>query len=95
MPWTTPVAASGTCCGDLQRLAAEIEQRHQQGGEEDADRVEPAEEGDDDGGEAVAGGDAGQELADGARDLADAGKAREAAGRRRQNQTAPDSENPA
>ena len=50
---------------DLGRLAAEIGEGEQQSGEEHADRMQPAEEGDDDGGEAVAGGDLGRELAHG------------------------------
>ena len=50
---------------DLRRLAAEIGEREQQPGEEHADRMQPAEEGDDDGGEAVAGRDLGRQLADG------------------------------
>ena len=42
---------------DLRRLAAEIGEREQQPGEQHADRMQPAEEGDDDRGEAVAGRD--------------------------------------
>src|SRR5882672_3748640 len=40
--------------GDLRRLAADVGQRQQQPGEQDADGMQPAQEGDDDGGEAVA-----------------------------------------
>ena len=43
---------------DLRRVAAEIGQRQQQSGEDRADRMQPAEEGDDDRGEAVARRDA-------------------------------------
>src|SRR3546814_16863896 len=39
---------------NLRRLAADVGERHQQAGEDDAERVQAAEEGDDDGGEAVA-----------------------------------------
>ena len=42
---------------DLRRLAAEIGQRQHQAGGDDAERIEPPEEGDDDRGEAVAGRD--------------------------------------
>ena len=48
-------------------------------GDQDADRIEPAEERDDDRGEAVAGRDAGLQMPDRTRDLDDAGKARERA----------------
>src|SRR3954452_6397428 len=40
--------------GDLQLLPAQIQQRHEEGGAEDAERMQPAHEGDDDGGEAIA-----------------------------------------
>src|SRR5690606_34788351 len=38
---------------DLQCLAAQVQQRHEQAGEQDAERMQPAEKGNDDGGEAV------------------------------------------
>ena len=49
---------------DLRLLAADEGQRQEQAGEQDADRIEPAEEGDDDRGEAVARRDAGLQMAD-------------------------------
>src|SRR3954453_16996253 len=58
---------------DLRRLAAEIAHREHEAGEQHADGAEPAEEGYDYGGEAIARRDAGLELADGSRDLADPG----------------------
>ena len=61
---------------DLRVLAAEIGQRQQRPGEQDADRVQAAEERDDDRGEAVAAGDLVGELAHRPGDLAHAGKAR-------------------
>ena len=57
MPWKTRTTLSDTPMRDLRRLAAEIGQRQDQAGRDDAERIEPAEEGDDDGGEAVAGRD--------------------------------------
>src|SRR4051812_9959263 len=59
---------------DLRRLAAEIAHREHEAGEQHADRVEPAEEGYDYGGEAIARRDTGLQLADGSRDLANPGK---------------------
>ena len=56
-----------------------IGERQEQPGEDDAERIQPAEEGDDDGGEAVARRDAGLELADRPRHFEDAGKAGERA----------------
>jgi cytosine/creatinine deaminase len=48
---------------DLGRLAAEIEQRHEETGDQDADGIEPAEKGNDDRCVAVAGGRGGEQLA--------------------------------
>ena len=79
MPWNTPVTALRQAELDLRVLAAEIGQRHQQAGEQDPDRVQPAEEGDDDRGEAVAGRDRGHQLADRPGDLEQAGQAGQAA----------------
>src|SRR5690242_908399 len=59
---------------DLSGLAADEGQRQEQSGDQDADRIEPAEEGDDDGGEAVTRRDAGVEMADRPRHLDDAGE---------------------
>ena len=67
--------------GDLHPLPAEIRQGQQEAGKQDADRIEAAEKRDDDRGEAVAGRDADPELLDRTGDLADAGKAGEAARR--------------
>src|SRR3990167_5778851 len=61
--------------GDLRRLAADIGERQYGAGDKDRQRIETAEEGDDDRGEAVAGRDDHVELADRAGDLGDAGKA--------------------
>ena len=69
MPWNMPVDRLRQADLDLRRLAADVGQRQQQAGEQDAERMQPAEEGDDDGGEAVAGRDVGDELADRAGDL--------------------------
>ncbi len=74
---------------DLGVLAADESQRQKQAGNQNADRIEPAEEGDDDGGEAVAGRDAGIEMADRPRHFDDAGKARERAGNREGEQHQP------
>ena len=79
MPWNTPVTALRQADLDLRRLAADIGQRQEQAGEQDAERVQPAEEGDDDRGEAVAGRDRGDELADRTGHLEHAGEAGEAA----------------
>ena len=71
----------------LRLLAAEVEQRHQQAREEDAHRVQPADEGDDDRGETVAGRDLRRQLAHRPGDFAHAGDAgHRAAGQ----QTGPD-----
>src|SRR5665647_2622875 len=65
---------------DLRALAADEGERQKQTGGQDADRIEPAEEGDDDRGEAVAGRDAGLQHADRTGHLDDAGKAGKRAG---------------
>ena len=57
---------------ELGRLAAEIQQRHQQAGGDDAGRMQAADERDDDGGEAIAGRYRGQQLPDRTGDFADA-----------------------
>ena len=80
MPWNTRVIWSDTPKRDLHPLAAEIGEREEEAGEEDAERIQPAEEGDDDRREAIAGRDADAELPDRTGHLADAGKAGEAAG---------------
>ena len=54
--------------------------RQEQARDQNADRVEAAEEGDDDGGEAVAGRDAGLKMPDRPRHLDDAGEPGERAG---------------
>src|SRR5271154_5711100 len=63
--------------GDLRAFAADEGQGKKQAGDQDADRIEAAEEGDDDGGEAVAGRNAGLQVTDRSRHLDDAGKARQ------------------
>ena len=60
---------------DLRLLAADEGERQEQPGDQNADRIEPAEKRDDDRGEAVAGRNAGLQLADRTRDLDDAGEA--------------------
>ena len=57
MPWNTLAILSETPSVDLSRLAAEIAERQENAGEQDADGIEPAEKGDDDRGEAIAGRD--------------------------------------
>ncbi len=56
--------------GHLQRLAAQIQQRHQQAGGDDAEGIEPAKKRHDDAGEAVAGRNHRQQLPDRTGDLA-------------------------
>src|SRR5450830_1081387 len=46
----------------LRQFAADIKQGHDEAGKEDADRMQPSHESDDDGGKAVAGRDRGREL---------------------------------
>ena len=79
MPWKTRVTSSGSLQRDLRVLAADEGQREEQAGDQHAERIEPAEERDDDRGETVARRDARLELADRAGDLDDAGEARERA----------------
>src|SRR5882724_11958756 len=62
---------------NLRLLAADEGERQEQAGDQDADRIQPAEKRDDDGGEAIAGRDVGAEVSDRAGDLDDAGKAGE------------------
>src|SRR5215471_5071806 len=62
---------------DLRLLATDEGQRQEQARDQDADRIEPPEERDDDGGEAVAGGNAGLQVADRTGNLDDAGEARQ------------------
>src|SRR5262245_3254357 len=50
--------------GDLRLLAADEGERQKQPGDQDADRIEPSQERNNDGGESVAGGDAGLQMAD-------------------------------
>ena len=76
MPWNTLEMEDGRVQVLLGLLAAHVEQRHEQAGEEDADRVQPAHEGDDHGGEAVAGGDVLGDLAHGPGHLGHPGDAR-------------------
>src|SRR5580658_1581529 len=64
---------------DLRGLAAEIGQGEGKPGQQDADRIEPAEKGDDDRGEAIARRDRRQELADRPGGLDDAGETGERA----------------
>src|SRR5690606_654914 len=64
---------------DLRRLPAEIGQRQHQPGRDDAERVQPAEEGDDDGGEAVADRQLLVQVPHRARHFRDAGKPRQRA----------------
>ena len=64
---------------DLRALAADEGERHDEGRDQDADGVEPAEERHGDGREAVAGRDRRLQLADLPRNLRDAGKPREPA----------------
>src|SRR6185295_17041296 len=64
---------------DLRVLPADERQREEQRRDQDADRIEPAEERHDDRGEAVARRDAGLEMMHGRRHLDDAGEARERA----------------
>ena len=82
MPCSTCAILRGDLQAGLDRLAAEIGKRDHEAGDEDADRVEPAEEGDDDRGEAVAGRDHRLQLSDDARHLHDAGEAGKAARKR-------------
>src|ERR1700733_4325015 len=67
---------------DLRALAADEGQRQEQPSDQDADRIQPAEKGDDDGGEAVARRHTGVEMSDRSRHLDDAGKPGERAGHR-------------
>src|SRR5690606_30430265 len=60
--------------GNLHALTAEIGQRQDEAGDDDAERIEPAEEGNDDRGEAVAGRNGDAQLAERPGDLADAGE---------------------
>ena len=62
--WKMPAVASGTCTADLRNLAAHIGDGEDQPREKDADRIETAEERNDDRGEAVAGGEAEIDLAE-------------------------------
>src|SRR5215831_6160999 len=73
--------------GDLRRFAADIEQRHQEGRERDPERAQPSERGDDDRGEAIAGGPAVVELPERPGDLA---HAREPGARAADHQDHPD-----
>src|SRR5579883_2849648 len=57
---------------DLRLLAADEGERQEQGGDQDAERIEPPEKRDDDGGEAVAGRDARLQMSDRPGDLDDA-----------------------
>ena len=69
----------------LRLLAADIGDREDDAGEDDADRMQPAEEGDDDRGEAVAGRELRHHLPEGAGRLEDAGEpGQPAAGEQRQ-----------
>ena len=63
----------------LRQLAADVEHAHQQRREDDADRVQPADEGDDDRGEAVAGRHVRRQLAERPGHLERAGQAGHAA----------------
>src|SRR5271155_452122 len=58
---------------DLRLFAADESQRQKQSGDQDADRIEPSEEGDDDGGEAVARRDVGLQMSDRPRHLDNTG----------------------
>ncbi len=78
-PWNTRVTLSDTPSDKLRRLAAEIGQRQHQAGGDDAERIEAAEEGDDDRREAIARRNRRLQMADRARDFGDAGKPRERA----------------
>src|SRR5215470_12170921 len=62
---------------DLRLLAADEGERQEQAGDQYADGIQPPEERDDDGGEAVARRDVGLQMADRPRDLDDAGEAGE------------------
>ena len=65
--------------GDLCAFAADEGQGKKQSGDQNTDRIEPAEERDNNRGEAVAGRDAGLQMSDRPGDLDDAGKAGERA----------------
>jgi hypothetical protein len=71
---------------DLRLLAADEGQRQKQAGDQDADRIEPPQERNDDGGESVAGRNAGLQMADWAGDLDDAGEPGERARHREREQ---------
>ena len=79
-----PLEDAGDLVGNAERnlcrLAAEICQRQNQSGGDDADRVQPPQESDDDCGEAVAGRDSLAQLANRAGDLGDPGKTGQRAG---------------
>src|SRR5690606_6241803 len=64
----------------LGQLAADVEQGHDEAGEHDTDGMQPPHEGDDDGGEAVARGNRGGELADRPHDFTGPRHARQGAG---------------
>ena len=64
---------------DLRRFAAEIQERHEEAREHDSQWVQPADEGDDDRGEAVTGRHRRQQLPDRTRNFADAGEPRASA----------------
>ena len=65
MPWNTLVRSSRRPSSAICALSPPmIGQRQEQAGDQDAERIEPAEKGDDDGGEAVARRDAGLEMTD-------------------------------
>jgi hypothetical protein len=80
-------AAPGHAAGDLQarldRLAAKVGERNDEAGDEDAERIEPAEERHDDGREAIAGRDHRLQLADDAGHFHDAGEPGESSGDRK------------
>ena len=67
---------------DLRLLAADEGQRQEQSGDQNADRIQPAEERDDDRGETVARRDARLQMPDRTGDLDDAGKSGQRAGDR-------------
>ena len=79
MPWKTLAILSEMPSETCALSPPMIAQRQQQPGEDHADGIEPAEEGDDDGDEAVVRRIGRLQLARDAHDVAGAGKAREAA----------------
>ena len=85
--WKMPAVALGHMHRRLRHLPADIGDREHEPGEHDADGMQPAEERDDDRGEAIAGGEAEVELPELARRLEHAGEPRH---RARDQQRRPD-----